>query len=182
MTAKSSRRMVIDASVARAAGGPDAVSPTSKNCSDFLQTVLVVCHQIVLTIEILEEWPKHKSRFASRWLASMFARKKAKMIGSAEDQKLRDKIGQAARSEKPRAAMLKDVHLLEAALVTDEIIVALDETVRTLFIEVAISFGEIRNVVWINPDHTDEEPLRWLEDGAKSDKKRCLGARKARSD
>src|SRR5262245_32848483 len=77
MTAKSSRRMVIDASVARASGGRGAVSPTSNNCSDFLQTVLVVCHQIVLTTEILEEWQKHKSRFASRWLASMLARKKS---------------------------------------------------------------------------------------------------------
>jgi len=182
MTAKSSRRMVIDASVARASGGPDAVSPTSKNCSDFLQTVLVVCHQIVLTTEILEEWHKHKSKFASRWLASMFARKKAKMIGSVEDQELRGKIGQASHNEKARAAMLKDVHLLEAALVTDEIVVALDETVRALFTEAAIGVGEIRDIVWINPDLVDEEPLPWLESGAKSDKKRCLGARKARSD
>lgn len=104
------------------------------------------------------------------------------MIGSAEDQALRSKIDQASHNEKGRAAMLKDVHLLEAALVTDEIIVALDETVRALFIEAAISVGEIRNVVWVNPDLADEEPLRWLEDGAKSDKLRFLGARKARSD
>ena len=171
--------MVIDASVARASGGPDAVSPTSKNCSDFLQAALVVCHQIVLTTEILEEWHRHKSRFASRWLASMFARKKAKMIGSAEDQNLRDKIGQASQNEKARSAMLKDVHLLEAALMTDEIVVALDEIVRSLFMETAISVGEIRNIVWINPDRADEKPLPWLDGGAKSDKKRCLGAGRA---
>jgi hypothetical protein len=182
MTAKSSRRLVIDASVARASGGPDAVSPTSKNCSDFLQAVLVVCHQIVLTTEILEEWHRHKSRFASRWLASMFARKKAKMIGSAEDQNLRDKIDQASQNEKARAAMPKDVHLLEAALVTDEIIVALDETVRALFIEAAVSVGEIRTIAWINPDRADESPLPWLEGGAKSDKKRCLGTGRELSD
>src|SRR5262249_34715086 len=160
--------------------GPNAVSPTSKNCSDFLQEVLVICHQIVLTTEILEEWHRHKSRFASRRLASMFARKKAKMIGSAEDQNLRDKIGQASQNEKARSAMLKDVHLLEAALVTDEIVVALDETVRALFIEAATNVGEIRNVVWINPDRADETPLPWLEDGAKSDKKRCLGLGRVR--
>ncbi len=112
----------------------------------------------------------------------MFARKKAKMIGSAEDQKLRDKIAQASQSEKARAEMLKDIHLLEAALMTDEIVVALDETVRALFIKAAISVGEIRNVVWINPGQADEAPLPWLEGGAKSDKKRCLGAGHARSD
>ncbi len=177
MATQSSRRLVIDASVARASGGPDAVSPTSKNCSDFLQAVLDICHQVVLTTEILEEWHKHKSKFASRWVASMFARKKARLIGSAENQNLRDKISRAAQSEKARAAMLKDVHLLEAALATDEIVVALDEIVRGLFTEAAISVGEIRNVVWINPDRVNEAPLLWLEEGAKPDKKRRLGTK-----
>jgi hypothetical protein len=177
MTAKSSQRLVIDASVARASGGLGAVSPTSKNCSDFLQAVLDICHQVVLTTEILEEWHRHKSKFARHWLASMFARKKAKLIGSAKDRQLHDKIDRAAQSEKARAAMLKDVHLLEAALATDEIVVALDETVRGLFIEAVISVGEIRNVVWVNPDRADEEPLIWLEGGAKPDKKRRLGTK-----
>jgi hypothetical protein len=68
--------------------------------------------------------------------------------------------------------------LLEAALATDEIVVALDETVRELFIEAAISVGEIRNVVWVNPDRADEKPLLWLEDGAKPDKKRRLGTKR----
>ncbi|MGH9838792.1 MAG: hypothetical protein ACREEM_08410 [Blastocatellia bacterium] len=178
MTAKSSRRLVIDASVARASGGPDAVSPTSKHCSDFLQTALVVCHQIVLTTEILEEWHRHESKFASRWLASMFARKNAKLIGSAEDRVLRRKISRSTQSEKARAAMLKDVHLLEAALAADEIVVALDEIVRELFAKASTSVGEIKAIVWVNPDKADEESLRWLENGAKADKKRTLWEKK----
>jgi len=182
MTTKSSRRLVIDASVARSSGGEDAVFPTSKNCRDFLKAVLEICHHVVLTPEIREEWHKHKSNFARRWLVSMFARKKAGLIDSVEDQVLRGKIDRASQSEKARAAMLKDVHLLEAALMTDEIVVALDEKVRSLFIEAAISVGEIRNVVWINPDRADEAPLPWLEGGAKLDKKKCLGAGCVRSD
>jgi hypothetical protein len=182
MTTKSSRRLVIDASVARSSGGEDAVFPTSKNCRDFLKTVLEICHHVVLTPEIREEWHKHKSNFARRWLVSMFARKKVELIDSAEDRVLRGKIDQASQNEKSKAAMLKDVHLLEAALMTDEIVVALDETVRALFIKVAVNVGEIRNVAWINPDQADETPLPWLEGGAKSDKKRCLGAGRARSD
>ncbi len=177
MTIKNSRRLVIDASVARSSGGEDAVFPTSKNCRDFLKAVLDICHHAVLTPEIRKEWHKHKSNFARRWLVSMFARKKAALIDSAEDQVLRGKIYQASQSEKAGAAMLKDIHLLEAALVTDEIVVALDETVRALFIEAAISVGEIRKVVWINPDQPDEEALLWLKGGAKPDRKRCLGAR-----
>ncbi len=177
MATKSSQRLVIDASVARSSGGEDAVFPTSKNCRDFLKAVLDICHHVGLTPEIRDEWHKHQSNFAKRWLISMFARKKAELIDSAEDQKLRDKISRAAQSEKARAAMLKDVHLLEAALATDKIVVALDETVRALFIEAAISVGEIRNVVWVNPDRVNEEPLLWLEEGAKPDKKRRLATK-----
>lgn len=104
MIAKSSRRLVIDASIARASGGPGAVSPTSKNCSDFLQAALDICHRVVLTTEILEEWNRHKSKFASRWLASMFARKKANLIESTEDQNLRhiEWLEAGARYEKGR--------------------------------------------------------------------------------
>jgi ABC-type dipeptide/oligopeptide/nickel transport system ATPase subunit len=176
MTTKSSRRLVIDASVARSSGGEDAVFPTSKNCRDFLKAVLEICHHVVLTLEIREEWHKHQSKFSKRWLRSMFARKKVELIDSTEDQMLRDRIAETSQNQKARAAMLKDIHLLEATLVTDEIVVALDETVRALFIEVAVSVGEIRNVIWTNPDRADEAPLPWLEGGAKSDKKRCLGA------
>ena len=93
---------------------------------------------------------------------------------------MRHRISRVARSEKARAAMLKDAHLLEAALTTDEIVIALDEIVRDLFTEAATVVGEIRNVVWVNPDRADENPLLWLEGGAKPDKKRRLGAKESR--
>lgn len=46
----------------------------------------------------------------------MFARKKIDRIDSPEDKTLRDKIIRAAVSQKQQEAMLKDVHLIEAAL------------------------------------------------------------------
>lgn len=104
----------------------------------------------------------------------MFARKKAEQVASATNQDLRDKIGATAESEKDRAAMLKDVHLLEAALASDETVIALDEIVRNLFTQASKSVGEIRSLVWVNPDKADEKPLEWLKSGAKADKKRKL--------
>lgn len=178
MAAKISRRLVIDASVARSSGGEDATFPTSKRCRDFLKAVLDICHRIVLTPEIQAEWHKHQSNFARRWLVSMFARKKVEQVASVTDQNLRDKINAVAENEKACAAMLKDVHLLEAALATDETVVTLDEIVRELFAKASRSVGEIKYVVWVNPDKDDEESLRWLENGAKAEKKRKLGERK----
>ena len=66
--------LVIDASIARAAGRTD--HPISKACRDFLEDVLKICHHVVLTKETSEEWKRHQSKFTLLWRSSMFARKK----------------------------------------------------------------------------------------------------------
>jgi hypothetical protein len=50
--AKVSKLLVIDASIARSCGAPNATFPTSKNCRDFLNAVLTICHRMVLTDDI----------------------------------------------------------------------------------------------------------------------------------
>ncbi|MGH7596646.1 MAG: hypothetical protein ACREOI_09850 [bacterium] len=71
--------------------------------------------------------------------------------------------------------MLKDIHLIEAAKTTDQTVIALDETVRKLFVAAGQRVGEMRNIVWVNPDKVEEQPISWLENGAKLEKKRLLG-------
>lgn len=73
--------------------------------------------------------------------------------------------------------MRKDVHLIEAALTSDGLVVALDETVRELFSIASKSVGEIENIIWVNPDKEDEKSMLWLETGARSEKHRRLGAK-----
>ncbi len=69
-------------------------------------------------------------------------------------------------------AMLKDFHLLEAALATDQIVISLDETSRYLFAAACQQIGEIREIMWVHPD--EAEILDWLNDGAKSQPERQL--------
>ncbi len=71
--------------------------------------------------------------------------------------------------------MLKDFHLLEAALVTDRTVIALDEIVRALFGTACQTMGQIKSVVWVNPDKAEEQPLVWLEEGAEPEPHRQLG-------
>lgn len=170
MPAKVSRRLVIDASVARSAGGEQSTFPTSKHCRDFLKSVLSICHRVVMTPEIAEEWNKHRSNFARTWRVSMVARKKEIRLPSQHHEKLRTKIESAASSEKSCAAMLKDVHLLEAALATDSVVVSLDDVVKNLFSASCQSVGEIKSIVWVNPDEGNGKTQAWLEKGAKPDK------------
>ena len=104
----------------------------------------------------------------------MDARKKVCRVDPPEDEELRNKIEGTATHENEIEAMRKDFHLLEATLVTDKTIISLDETVRGCFARATQRVGEIRHIVWVNPDRTEEEPLVWLQNGAPPDDYRQL--------
>ncbi|HIK09069.1 MAG TPA: hypothetical protein IGS52_02180 [Oscillatoriaceae cyanobacterium M33_DOE_052] len=175
---KVSSRLVIDASVARAAGDKDAKHEKSKSCRDFLRQVMAISYQIVMTPELKAEWDKHKSVFAQRWLASMVAKKKLAYYGEIPQQEeLWQKIVMAIDGEKDRKAMEKDFLLLTAALATDKTVISLDEKVRKMFDQAAEQVGELTAIVWVNPTQETEQAIDWLENGAKPDKERRLGFR-----
>src|SRR5690349_18158787 len=110
MPIKNSKRLVIDTSVISACGGKDATHPTSKDCRDFLQKVLEISHQAVLTPDMQQEWDRHQSGFVRSWRVAMVARKKLYRLASPINKELRDKIEKVAANAKAHAAMLKDVH------------------------------------------------------------------------
>ena len=176
MPAKVSRRLVIDASVVQSSGGEDAVYPLPKQCRDFLKDTLSCGHRVVLPPPVNAEWKKHESRFARKWLASMFAHRKVVLDDVAEDPALRDAIERSTKSERDRVAMVKDAHLIEAAQVSDSTVVSLDETVRRLFSAASKSVRSLRPVVWANPGHQAEKCSAWLADGAPPEGHRQLGA------
>ncbi|MBV9231712.1 MAG: hypothetical protein JOZ18_20555 [Chloroflexi bacterium] len=132
-------------------------------------------HKIVSTETIREEWHKHQSRFTRTWLVSMVARKRVCWIDAPADEELRLKVQQATSSEKKSAAMLKDIHLLEAALKTDKVVVSMDETVRQCFRETTQAIGTLKHIAWVNPCKDEDAALDWLHNGALSEKERLLG-------
>ena len=168
MRSRDSKRLVVNASVARAAGGEEATVSVSISCTDFLETFRDECpHHVVMTPALSEEWEENQSKFAATWLRSMIARKRFDYVEPSVNQALRDEIEGTAISENEIEDMQKDFHLLEAAQATDQTIISLDETVRGLFARASQRVGEIRDIVWVNPERTvEEEPLVWLQNGA----------------
>lgn len=178
MSKKDSKVLVIDASIARSAGPPYSTHPTSSNCRNFLENVLSICHRIAMTPEIRDEWNNHQSRFAREWMARMIARKKlCPLRALVSDQNLWTALEKTAQTDQQRAQIVKDIHLLEAALASDKIVVSLDEnTARKYFNNAAQTITELQKIAWVNPDRIKEEtPIAWLKDGAKPEKKRLLG-------
>ncbi|MEW6378446.1 MAG: hypothetical protein AB1611_02430 [bacterium] len=171
----ASRRLVIDASVARSAGGDEATNLQSQCCRNFLQSILDICHRMVMTPQIISEWNRHQSNFARMWRVSMMARRKVDFLNDIQNSELSEKIKLVAVKENDVEAMLKDFHLIEAALASERTIISLDEIVKKLFAAASGSIGELKNVVWVNPAKEDEHPIIWLQDGAKAEKDRQLG-------
>ena len=156
--AKKSLCVVVDASVARAAGEKEW--GVSSNCRKVLECVRSVCHRIALTPEIRDEWKRHRSTFFRRWLASMFAKKKVVRV---------DVSGLSGLDETDQSSLpwdvAKDLHLLDAAVHTDKVVVTRDtKLVRSL--QVLPDDSPVREVAdsirWLNPETDLSDALRFL--------------------
>jgi hypothetical protein len=177
MVDRATKRLVIDASVARSCGSATADKPPGNTCRDFLYAVLEHQHQVVMTTAIRAEWDKHQSRNTQRWLRLMASGGQLFPIREQVfDADLWETIPDLAKGDKQREAMTKDILLLEAALKTDRRIASLDEnTARKYYTQAARTIPKLREIVWVNPDKPEETPIGWLQAGAPADDFRMLG-------
>lgn len=171
--AKRPRRLVIDADVVRSAG--ESENPTSSACRKFLAAVLNVGHHVVMTQAIREEWRPHMSNYSRKWQTRMWGRRRVASIEGERDEPLRARIdGVVTRSQK--VVVAKDIHLIEAAVTTDQLVTSRDEGARKAFGDAAAVMHELRQVVWVNPTRDDENPIDWLRNGTQAEASRRLGA------
>ena len=175
---QNSKRIVVDTDIASSASGELVHDTRPKQCRDFLIAITDNKHSVVMTEAIREEWRKHQSKFTRTWLMSMYARRLVSYLEAPTDTELRQKVELVAASQKKRAAKLKDVHLIEAALQAHKIVTSLDETVRQCFHEAASTVVILQHITWVNPCKAEETAIEWLEHGAEREKERCLGYNK----
>ena len=175
MANQGSRRLVIDADVVHSAG--ETEHPVSSACRRFLESVLDVGHHVVITDAILAEWHDHMSRYSRRWRRRMYGRRRVYRIENDKerDNNLRQRIDRALPQNQRKLAA-KDVHLIEAAIVTDRLVTSNDERVRGAYRGVANEVEELKQIVWVNPTKDEETPIEWLQNGARAEVHRMLGA------
>lgn len=171
-----SRVLVIDASIAHAAGEV-SMHPTSRGCREFLQVVLELCHRMAMTDPIREEWKRHQSRFARRWHTMMMARRKVVVVEIPPHHSLERRFARAESDEAIAAVMEKDRRLIEAALETEERVISLDDRMREHLRNHVPLLPEVQSICWVNPCTPEEGAVVWLEAGAPSERRRTLGHR-----
>jgi hypothetical protein len=108
-----------------------------------------------MTAALAGEWDKHQSRFALRWRADMRSQAKIVDIVDVENADVRSQVTVSP-------AVIKDLHLVEAALATDKVVVSLDDRARA-----ELNVEATRDVVWVNAVAEGGHALYWLRAGAK---------------
>lgn len=92
------------------------------------------------------------------------------------DESLREKIFECI-DPSAKANVEKDMRLVEAALLADEIVTSLDDKMRKHFQGVAKIVTDIEAVIWVNPIEDDEGCIIWLRQSIPADDFRQLGYR-----
>lgn len=164
-----SKRLVIDASIAYASGGEKATHPEAVTCRDFLQVTLNLSHKAVFTLLLQEEWNEHQSRFARKWRSSMVAKKRFIALSQVERKDIWQAVEDINMHKNEKSAMLKDCHLVEAALATDDNVISLDDKAGTLFSTASSNIPELHKILWVNPSRDFPESISWLKNGASND-------------
>ncbi|HNS22944.1 MAG TPA: hypothetical protein PKH24_20765 [Sedimentisphaerales bacterium] len=147
MKAKQSKLLVVDASVARSAG--ETEHPVSACCRESLLAILNICHRIVLTEAIRQEWHRHASRFTRKWLVSMYAKKKVPPCNDAPLNRVDNACEVLSPGEQEE--LRKDLCLIEAACAADGIIITRDDAIVQIWQKCHSRLGLSKPIRWINP-------------------------------
>jgi len=149
MTAqKRSKLLVVDASVAHSAG--ETEHPMSSSCRDALLAIRKICHRVVMTEAIRDEWNRHMSRFTRKWLVSMVARKKAPEREVEHLDHFLDRVCKHLAADE-QDGLRKDLCLIEAACEGDGIIITRDHAIMDIWAKCQNRFGLPKPIRWINP-------------------------------
>ena len=162
------KNFVIDADIARAAN--DLSNNISARCNADVLCSIQRHHSAVFSRRLLEEWKKHHSSFASRWLASML-QQNCVNFSDKEQPQLRKEVIKCCPGRE--SVIDKDFHLLEAAIEYDRIVLSCDKKARNCFSVAAHTVKELENILWQNPS-VDKDLIVWIEKNAPFDIHRCL--------
>ncbi|WBX80134.1 hypothetical protein PD280_21455 [Virgibacillus salarius] len=154
--------IVVDACVARSASGTE--HPVSSSCRNFLAELTDKDSKcsLVMTSEIKEEWKRHASRFSRKLLVSLISRGKVKNL-SVSNNKIR-KLIENCKEINRIDPMRKDVHLIEAAIATDNTIFSTDDRARNHFEFLSCDSVEMQFIYWVNPVTSNAESISWIRD------------------
>lgn len=83
-----------------------------------------------------------------------------------EDSSLRTRIRESSNDSGIVNLLLKECHLIEAALATHKIVISIETNCRDHFRNVSHAIKELRGIGWVNPTVPADNAVEWLASGA----------------
>ncbi len=176
------RAFVIDTCIARSCATRSSTSAHANNCRAALEAVRDGRHHMVVSPALDDEYRRQEtmSRFFLRFYGDMRARRQVRLLDA--DPPPHQDIRAAMRARVPKEAhaiVKKDLHLVGAAMATDERVLSDDDKVRAHFSTIAAVVATLARVHWVNPSHP--ACLPWIAGGAPDERDLQLGAAPAAS-
>ena len=166
------KKLVIDACVAGSASLGDSAQAVKS--VGVLMAIKASSHEAVFSQYLSVEWDTHESAFSKRWRKEMISKKRAHFETVACSTKLRNRITKLASADS-RLAILKDMHLIEAALIADKTILSWDLKMLRPLAVVSHEVEALHGVMWCHLGD-DFDAVQWLIKGAKQKKPLLLAS------
>lgn len=158
---KISDHIVIDADVARSSGLTE--HPISSSCRGLLNNVKDEGCDVVFCPKLFEEWKKHSSGYARKWLVSMMSSSRSRLLDNVEQ--IDDEIDNISITDDLKNIAKKDSHLVSLALHMPAFVASRDDKARRAFVESSNHLDKIKQVVWFNPIKANDFFIKFYKNG-----------------
>jgi hypothetical protein len=178
MSWKNSKQLVVDANVGQGSSNDRMFNPIlgdsgsqSRQC---LQTIWEERHVAVFSGSLRDEWDRHASSYAKRWLRNM--EQKSRIVEEDGEQFAELAIPACAclSTAGEKAALAKDFHLIQSALATGQLILS-NEVRFPRYVALASTVAqELASLHYANPNIEGENCRLWIKAGAEKDADRRI--------
>jgi hypothetical protein len=176
MSSKNRKKLVIDANLALGSSDP-MYNPMSEVDGDMnrrcLDAVWEEGHFAVFNRQLRGEWRKHASRSAIKWLQTMELKSRTVDEEGESFSNLLAPACNCLSSDRHKADLEKDFHLVRSALATEQTIISREMNFPIFIANACPTVHELASLYYANPDIEGEACRLWIKAGAeKNDERR----------
>jgi hypothetical protein len=177
MSSRNRKKLVIDANLAFGSSDP-MYNPMSAVEGDLnrrcLDAVWEEGHFAVLNRQLRREWRDHASRSARKWLQSMELKERTVQEDGEQFAELAGHACGCLSTDKAKADLTKDFHLIQSALATGQLILSNEVRFPQL---VALACSEVQQFAllhYANPNVEGDACRLWIKAGAEKGAERRI--------
>lgn len=156
--------ILVDANIARSAA-ENGDHPTTRASLSLARTLQAKdCEtDLLMTPALRSEWREHASPLMSGWLVEMFQRRRVRSVVDKPVRDLRNAVNDVLDAG-VKNALMKDLHLSEAAILRCAPVASLDDRQRRYLRVICDTYKRAGDIQWLNPEK-DAEWDGWIRGG-----------------